>query len=41
MGDAYNGGFNDPINVCDIHLGIDAAIAAGTISVIPVDDSDF
>jgi len=41
MGHATHGGLNYPINVHDIQLGIDAAMMAGMISVVPVSDSDF
>jgi hypothetical protein len=41
MGHALHGGLNNPFNVYDIELGIDAAMMGGTISVVPVGDSDF
>ncbi len=41
VGHAVHGGLNDPVNVFDIQLGIDAAMISGTVNVVPVSDSDF
>jgi hypothetical protein len=41
VGHATHRGFNNEINVYDIYLGIEGAMMGGTISVVPVSDSDF
>ncbi len=35
------GGQNDPVNIYDIQSGIDAMMMGGTITVVPVDFTDF
>jgi RHS repeat-associated protein len=41
VGSATHFGFNNEINVLDIQSGIDDAMTGGTISVVPVSNSDF
>ncbi len=41
IGHAFHGGQNNPVNVYDIQLGIDAINTGGTISVVPVDFTGF